>query len=70
MKATLKKWIRPGLFILGGALVGLGYYALVGCASGSCPITASPFRSMAYMALVGWLLSGAFEKKGENTCNI
>lgn len=60
MKAHLKKWLRPALFTLGGALVGLGYYALVGCPTGTCAITSSPFTSMAYMALVGWLLSGAF----------
>lgn len=60
MKKHMKKWLRPALFTLGGALVGLGYYALVGCSTGSCVITSSPFTSMAYMALVGWLLSGAF----------
>lgn len=60
MKKHMKRWLRPALFILGGALVGLGYYALVGCSTGSCAITSSPFTSMAYMALVGWLLSGAF----------
>lgn len=60
MKKHRKKWLRPTLFALGGALVGLGYYVLVGCSTGSCVITSSPFTSMAYMALVGWLLSGAF----------
>lgn len=60
MKGTLKKWLRPALFVLGGGLVGLGYYYLVGCATGSCAITSSPVRSMAYMGLMGWLLSGAF----------
>lgn len=61
MKKRMKKWLRPALFTFGGALVGLGYYFLVGCSTGSCVITSSPFTSMAYMALVGWLLSGAFE---------
>ena len=60
MKETMKKWLRPALFILGGALVGLAYYALVGCSTGACAITSSPFRSMVYMGLIGWLLSGAF----------
>ena len=27
MKNKIKKWIRPALFTLGGALLGLGYYA-------------------------------------------
>ena len=60
MKDLMKKWLRPALFILGGGLVGLGYYYLLGCSTGSCVITSSPLTSMAYMALVGWLLSGVF----------
>ena len=50
MKKRMKKWLRPALFTLGGGLVGLGYY---------CVITSNPFSSMTYMALVGFLLSGA-----------
>ena len=60
MKERIKKWLRPVLFTLGGGLVGLGYYYLVGCSTGTCVITSSPYTSMAYMALIGWLLSGAF----------
>lgn len=60
----MKKWLRPVLFTLGGGLAGLGYYSLVGCSTGSCIITSSPLSSMAYMALVGWLLSGAFGSCG------
>lgn len=59
MREIMKKWLRPALFILGGALVGLVYYALVGCSTGTCAITSSPLRSMVYMGLVGWLLSAA-----------
>lgn len=60
MKENKKKWLRPALFTLGGALVGLGYYALVGCPTGSCAITSNPILSMVYMGFLGWLLSGAF----------
>ena len=28
MKEQMKKWLRPALFILGGALTGLGYYSI------------------------------------------
>ena len=49
----IKKWIRPTLFTLGGALAGLAYYHFIGCASGSCPITSSPFGSVLYMGLIG-----------------
>jgi len=62
-KMKIRKWIRPVLFTLGGALVGLAYYRFIGCASGSCPITSSPFGSMLYMGLVGWLVSGIFSKE-------
>lgn len=65
MKERMKKWLRPALFILGGGLVGLGYYYLVGYSTGTCVITSSPLTSMAYMALVGWLLSGVF---GSSCC--
>ena len=60
MKERMKKWLRPALFTLGGALAGLIYYKLVGCSTGSCVITSSPVSSMLYMGLIGWLLSGAF----------
>lgn len=60
MKELMKKWLRPALFTLGGALVGLAYYKLVGCSTGTCAITSSPINSMVYMGLIGWLLSGAF----------
>lgn len=65
LKERVKKWLRPALFTLGGALAGLGYYYVVGCATGACPITSNPLSSMAYMALVGWLLSGVF---GSSCC--
>ena len=59
MKKHMRKWLRPALFALGGGLVGLGYYYLVGCSTGTCAITSSPLNSMVYMGLIGWLLSGA-----------
>lgn len=54
-----KKWRRPVLFTAGGALVGLVYYALVGCPTGTCAITSNPFNTMVYMGLIGLLLSGS-----------
>lgn len=63
-----KPWMKPALFALGGGLAGLGYYYLVGCANGSCLITANPFLTMAYMAMAGLLLSGVFSGKGCGCC--
>lgn len=70
MKTKWKKGVRPALFVLGGALLGLGYYHFVGCATGSCAITANPVSAMVYMGLIGWLLSGIFEKRCEGGCSI
>ena len=70
MKKTLKKWLRPALFTLGGALVGLAYYNFVGCATGSCVITSNPISSMLYMGLIGWLLSSIFGKGCSGGCNM
>ena len=68
MKHNLKKWLRPALFTLGGALAGLSYYYLVGCANGSCAISASPWTSTAYVGLIGFLLSGVFDGGYKAVC--
>ena len=47
MKKNWKNWLPTVLFTLGGAGAGLAYYYLVGCATGSCPITASPLTTVA-----------------------
>ena len=70
MKETIKKWIRPVLFILGGALVGFAYYYFVGCTTGSCAITSDPVYSTIYMGLIGWLLSGVFGRACEGGCSM
>lgn len=58
----MKRLLRPSLFVIAGALLGLGYYYLFGC-SGNCAITASPWMTMAYMGVIGGLLSAVTEKK-------
>ncbi len=45
--------------IIGGAM-GLLYYKLVGCQSGSCPITAKPHRTAIYGAILGFMISSSF----------
>jgi hypothetical protein len=40
-----------------GAALGLVYYRFVGCASGACPITANPYVSSIYGAVIGILLT-------------
>lgn len=49
--------LRSILFLLVGAVLGYGYHRLVGCRTGSCPITANPYISTVYGAVMGLLLS-------------
>ena len=70
MKHKLFKKLRTLAFILLCALAGLAYYYLVGCITGSCPITATPITTMLYTGLIGWLLSGIFKKEPNCKCNM
>ena len=40
-----------------GAALGFAYHKLLGCPSGACPITANPWISTAYGAVLGLLFS-------------
>lgn len=70
MRDRLKKWIRPALFTAVGALAGLGYYFWVGCSAGTCIIASDPLTSMAYMGVIGWLLSGITGTRCKDKCNM
>lgn len=68
MKRVLKKLAKVLAFALAGALVGVGYYYLFGCSSGTCAITSSPWSTMAYTSIIGVLLYFLFEKE-DKQCN-
>jgi hypothetical protein len=55
-------WLYYLAYVAGGALVGFGYYKLVGCRTGACPITANPYISTLYGAFMGVLASGVLGK--------
>jgi len=52
-----------GGFTLLGVGAGLAYYLLVGCRSGGCAITSSPYLSMIWGGLAGYLVTDIFVKK-------
>jgi len=50
-------------YIIGGvvgAVLGFGYYKLVGCATGTCPLTSNPWISTLLGMVVGALVAGSF----------
>ena len=40
-----------------GAVLGFAYYKLVGCSSGTCPITSIPWGSTIYGAIMGFMIA-------------
>jgi hypothetical protein len=49
--------LRSALSIVLGAAFGFGYYRVVGCRSGACPLSSNPYVSTVYGALMGYLVS-------------
>ena len=64
-KLLNKKNIVPFAGITIGTLGGYLYYYFIGCRTGTCPITSSPWLSMLWGASVGYLISDMFNKKKE-----
>lgn len=57
---------KYGLAVIGavvGAIGGFLYWRFVGCSSGSCPITSSPYMSTIWGAVIGGLLFDLFKKR-------
>jgi len=50
------------LYVAGGGLAGFAYHKLVGCRSGACPITANPYISTLYGALIGLFAGGGLPR--------
>ena len=67
MKEFIKKNRLKIIGIAVGAIGGYAYYHFVGCASGTCPITSNPYITVAYGALMGYLLLDMFRKKENKT---
>ena len=58
LKENLKTWKfwRPFLSVLIGAIAGFSYYHFVGCSSGTCAITSSPYMSTIWGGAMGYFL--------------
>ncbi|MFZ4741932.1 MAG: DUF6132 family protein [Bacteroidales bacterium] len=61
----LKKFfsIQSIIGIIIGIIAAYLYYLKVGCKSGTCPITSSPWISMLWGGVMGFLLGDMFTKK-------
>lgn len=63
----LKNWILKKkiafIAMLIGALAGFLYWNFIGCATGNCGITANWYTSLAYGALMGWLVGDFSNEK-------
>ena len=49
--------MRIAIGVVVGAVLGFGYYKVIGCSSGACPITSSPLGSTIYGALIGFMIA-------------
>lgn len=58
-RSPLLSWLPLLLLTVLGAVGGYLYYRLVGCASGTCPISSDPFISTVYGSVIGLLLGFA-----------
>jgi hypothetical protein len=52
-------WLRIVIGIVIGGIAGFLYYKLVGCRTGTCPITSSPFSSIVFGAIFGGLIASS-----------
>lgn len=57
----MNKYVKIGLAVSAGAILGFGYYYYIGCQTGSCPITSTWYISTLYGAVIGLTLG--FPKK-------
>lgn len=55
-------WLRIMGLLVGGGL-GFSYYYFIGCRTGTCPITSSPWISTVYGSLIGVIIAWPGAKK-------
>lgn len=62
----MKDWTIRIAIITAGLAGGFLYYKLIGCQSGTCPITANPLPSTLYGGMVGAVIAFIKPSKKEN----
>ncbi len=62
MKTFLNTYKLAILGVIIGAVAGYFYWKYVGCITGTCPITSSPFKMPLFGAIMGGLLFDMFRK--------
>lgn len=66
MKQVIYRKVLP---VVAGALLGFAYYYFIGCNSGTCAITSSPYISTVYGGVIGLLLSFPSKRKKKKKTN-
>jgi hypothetical protein len=56
VKATA---IRFGMGLVIGGALGYAWHRVVGCSTGTCPLTATPLRAISYGAFMGLIWATA-----------
>ena len=67
MQKIILKRVLP---VLAGGILGYAYYHFIGCNSGSCAITSSPYVSTLYGSFLGLIFAIPSKKKNEKTSDI
>ena len=57
LKINGKRFAKTAVGLLAGAVLGVAIYNLMGCPSGGCAITSSPWTAGTYGAVVGALVA-------------
>ena len=69
LKGLLKSWVfwKPALGVIIGGTLGFTYYYFIGCSSGTCAITSSPYNSIIMGGLFGLLITNS--PCSQNSCS-
>ena len=70
MNTIFRKYWKTALFTLLGAVLGFAYWRIIGCSSGTCPLTSNWHTTVLFGGIIGYLAVPAKNKsvpgEGEN----